>query len=125
VIETDARGGRRKWWTFGGLKANASLAAMLRKNGGIVTRFDNYFVEILGASGPIETERLLEEIRMNDVSGESADVVPPGKIKFWECLPDDLRAQFIRSRFADVASAKMLCSEPRLYLDRLDTSLRG
>ena len=125
VIETDARGGRRKWWTFGGLKANASLAAMLRKNGGVVTRFDNYFVEILGASGPIETERLLEEICMNDVSGESAGVVPPGKIKFWECLPDDLRAQFIRSRFADVESAKMLCSEPRLYLDRPDTSLRG
>jgi len=123
VVETDSRNDRRKWWTFGGLKANASLASMLRENGGVVTRFDNYMVEILGTCGPHETERLLEAVLVNDVSGEPTDVIPPGRIKFWECLPDVLRAQFIRSRFADVASAKSLCSIPRLYLDRLDTSL--
>lgn len=30
VIEAEARNDRARWWTFGGLKANASLAAMLQ-----------------------------------------------------------------------------------------------
>jgi ATP-dependent Lhr-like helicase len=125
VVETDAKSDRRRWWTFGGLKANASLATMLRKNDGIVPRFDNYFVEILGASGVIEAEQLLEAVRVSGAWGQSTGADPPGKIKFWECLPDGLRAQFIRSRFADIGSAKKLLSERRLYLDHLDQSLRG
>jgi ATP-dependent Lhr-like helicase len=36
VVETDARSNRTRWWTFGGLKANASLAAMLRRKDGVV-----------------------------------------------------------------------------------------
>jgi ATP-dependent Lhr-like helicase len=44
VVETDARNGGTRWWTFGGLKANASLAAVLRMRDGVVPRFDNYFV---------------------------------------------------------------------------------
>jgi ATP-dependent Lhr-like helicase len=58
VIETDARNDRTRWWTFGGLKANASLAAVLRSRNGVAPRFDNYFVEILGATGRVETEEL-------------------------------------------------------------------
>jgi ATP-dependent Lhr-like helicase len=125
VVETDAKSDRRRWWTFGGLKANASLATMLRKNDGVVPRFDNYFVEILGASGVIETEQVLEAVRVSGAWGQSTGADPPGKIKFWECLPDGLRAQFIRSRFADIGSAKKLLSERRLYLDHLDQSLPG
>jgi ATP-dependent helicase Lhr and Lhr-like helicase len=125
VVETDARSDRRRWWTFAGLKANASLAAMLRKNDGVVPRFDNYFVEILGASGLVETQQLLEAVRVNGKWGESTDTDPPGKIKFWECLPDGLRAQFIRSRFTDVESAKKLLAEPISILDHRDQSLQG
>jgi hypothetical protein len=49
VVETDARSERTRWWTFGGLKANASRAAVLRTIDGVVPHFDKYFVEILGA----------------------------------------------------------------------------
>jgi hypothetical protein len=82
VVETDARNDRTRWWTFGGLKANASVAAMLGKNDGVVPRFDNYFVEILGASGLVETEQLLEAVRVNAVWGESTSADPPGRINF-------------------------------------------
>jgi ATP-dependent Lhr-like helicase len=118
VVETDERNDRRRWWTFGGLKANASLAAMLQRKDGVTPRFDNYFVEILGTSGMMETEKLLEAVRVSDAWGAAAVADPPGKIKFWECLPDTLRAQFIRSRFADVGSAKKLLSESRVHLDQ-------
>ncbi|MBZ5659875.1 MAG: DEAD/DEAH box helicase [Acidobacteriia bacterium] len=123
VVETDAGSNRTRWWTFGGLKANASLAAVLRTRDGTVPHFDNYFVEILGATGPVETEELFDAARVRDRWGECIGTDPPGKIKFWECLPDGLRAQFIRSRFADIGSAKKLLSESKVYLDRLDHSL--
>ena len=125
VVETDARSDRRRWWTFGGLKANASLAAMLRTRDGVVPRFDNYFVEILGTSGPVETEKLFDAVRAADSWRKPTIADPPGKIKFWECLPDELRAQFIRSRFADIGSARKLLSEPKVHRDQLDPSLRS
>jgi ATP-dependent Lhr-like helicase len=125
VVETDTRSDRTRWWTFGGLKANASLAAVLRMRDGVVPHFDNYFVEILGTTGPLEAKKLFDAIRVSDTWGESTDADPPGKIKFWECLPDELRAQFIRSRFADVGTARKLLSESKVYLDRLDQLLPG
>jgi ATP-dependent Lhr-like helicase len=118
VVETDERNDQRRWWTFGGLKANASLAAMLQQKGGVIPRFDNYFVEILGTSGMMETEKLLEAVRVSDAWGEATRADPPGKVKFWECLPCGLRAQYVKSRFADVGSAKKLLSESRVHLDQ-------
>ncbi len=123
VVEIDAKGDRTRWWTFGGLKANASLAAALRRRDGVVPRFDNYFVEILGATGPVETEELFNSVSARNAWGESTSDAPPGKIKFWECLPDVLRVQFMKSRFADVGSAKKLLSESKVYLDRFDDAL--
>jgi hypothetical protein len=41
-----------------GLKANASLASMLMRDG-VLPRFENYFVEILRAPGIAEAEGLL------------------------------------------------------------------
>jgi hypothetical protein len=91
---------------------------MLRKDDGALPQFDNYFVELLGASGVVETEKLFEAIRLSDAWGKTTGTDPPGKVKFWECLPDGLRAQFIRSRFADIISAKKLLSESKVYLDQ-------
>ena len=120
VVETDERNDRRRWWTFAGLKANASLAAMLQRHEGVIPRFDNYFVEILDTSGMMETEKLLEGVRGSDAWEGVAVADPPGKIKFWECLPPGLRAHFIRSRFTDTHGGKKVLAEPRTYLDHVD-----
>jgi ATP-dependent helicase Lhr and Lhr-like helicase len=120
VVETDERNDRRRWWTFGGLKANASLAAMLQRHEGVIPRFDNYSVDILGTSGMMETEKLLEGVRGSDAWEEAAVADPPGKIKFWECLPSGLRAHFIKSRFTDADGGKKVLSQPRTYLDHVE-----
>jgi hypothetical protein len=98
---------------------------VLRRKDGVVPRFDNYFVEILGATGLVEIEELFDGVRTGNAWGESTSADPPRRIKFWECLPDGLRAQFIRSRFADAGSAKKLLAESKVYLDPLDQPLRG
>jgi ATP-dependent helicase Lhr and Lhr-like helicase len=120
VVETNNRGAQ-KWWTFGGLRANASLASMLMRDG-VLPRFDNYFVEILRASGMAEAEGLFQaagEIR-NPVG--SATVDPPSRIKFWECIPDELRKKFVTSRFFDTDFAKKLLSQSRIYVDQPDNA---
>jgi ATP-dependent Lhr-like helicase len=96
VVETDARGGQ-KWWTFGGLKANASLASMLMRDG------------VLQAAQELNAP----------VSSATGD--PPSRIKFWECIPDELRKKFVTSRFFDPEIAKRLLSKSRVYVDQSDS----
>jgi hypothetical protein len=86
----------------------------------MIPRFDNYFVEVPGTSGMLETEKLLESVRVSGVWGEAMVADPPGKIKFWECLPDGLKARFIRARFTDMQGGKQLLSELRTYLDHVE-----
>lgn len=118
VVETDT-GGAQKWWTFGGLKANASLASMLMRDG-VLPRFDNYFVEILRASGIAETEGLLQAAHEMNTPVGSATSDPPSRIKFWQCIPVELRKKFVSARFFDTEVAKKLLSEPRIYVDQPD-----
>jgi ATP-dependent Lhr-like helicase len=116
VIESDAKNDRARWWTFGGFKANASLAAMLRTKDGIVPRFDNYFVDIPFAKQPSEMEERLNELVSARHSNGISHIELPLRIKFWDCLPSDLQAQFTEARFTDVDAARMILSEPRLYV---------
>ena len=51
VVETDTKSSRTRWWTFGGLKANYSLALMLRSEDGAVPGFDNFLLRSRG-QGP-------------------------------------------------------------------------
>jgi hypothetical protein len=117
VIEVLARNDRARWWTFGGLKANASLAAMLRTKDGVVPRFDNYFVDIPRTTRASEVEEQLKGIVSTPYPNGIGDIYPPARIKFWDCLPVDLQAQFTESRFTDVDTARMILSEPRLHLE--------
>jgi len=119
VVETDAQTGRTRWWTFGGLKANYSLALMLRTEDGIIPRFDNFFVEIPGAAGPRRVEELVQKASSTVHSSPSVHTDPPGRIKFWDCLPMHLRQQYSKSRFTDSSAALALIAEPRVH--QLDT----
>jgi ATP-dependent Lhr-like helicase len=115
VLEPDERSDRIKWWTFGGLKANASLARMLQRKDGVIPRFDNYFVEILGAEGLQGAEQQIRSI-MPSVNGLSSFEHLPSRVKFWECLPDGMRAKFFAARFSDQNSALKALSKVRVLV---------
>lgn len=119
VVEADSDHDRTMWWTFGGLKANASLAAALKMDGGAVPRFDNYFVELPWALGLLETERRLKAVDLTPSAERHPFIDLPGKVKFWECVPGDLRPHFIKSRFTDAEAAVKILGEPRMYVDPL------
>jgi ATP-dependent Lhr-like helicase len=115
VVETDAQSGRTRWWTFGGLKANYSLALMLRSEDEILPRFDNFFVEIPVTGGLRGAEELVQKVRRRGHSSLSLHPDPPGRIKFWDCLPVHLRQQYSKSRFTDFSTALALIAEPRVH----------
>jgi ATP-dependent helicase Lhr and Lhr-like helicase len=113
VLEADERNDRIKWWTFGGLRSNASLSGMLHRKDGVIPRFDNYNVEILGAEGLQSAEQQIRSILPSVhplFSGED----PPGRVKFWECLPEGMRATFYADRFSDQSSALKALSQVRV-----------
>lgn len=92
VVGADERSDRRRWWTFDGLTANALLAAMLQKKYGVIPRFDNYFVEILGTSGMMETEKLLDAVRVSGCLGHGHCRRSARQDQILECLPCGLKA---------------------------------
>jgi ATP-dependent Lhr-like helicase len=120
VVETDAQSGRTRWWTFGGLKANYSLALLLRTEDGILPRFDNFFVEIPGAGGVRGMEELVQKITGTAGSLPLDCLALPGRIKFWDCLPMHLRQQYSSSRFTDSSAAFDFITEPRVHVDSPD-----
>ena len=125
VVETDTQCGRTTWWTFGGLKANYSLALMLRAEDGSIPRFDNFFVELPGAIDLCGVEELVQNISRTMDSSPLVHTDPPVRVKFWDCLPVRLRQKYSTSRFTDSAAAFVLIAEPRIHLDSPDSPSRG
>jgi ATP-dependent helicase Lhr and Lhr-like helicase len=123
VVETDSKHDRTRWWTFGGVKANASLATLLKAGDGTIPRFDNYFVDIPGRLGVQETEQRLKTVRLHASGDPTPDLDLPGRVKFWECLPNDLQSRFVRSRFTDAECAHRVLSGPRIYLELADDQI--
>ena len=124
VFANEGGGERLRWWTFGGLKANASLAGKLASNRHCLPRFDNYSVEIPDTWLIRETEKKFQEISVNDHEGLNAVSEPLGRVKFWECIPNVLQSLFMESRFTDIKRAEEILTEPRRYVtssnNRLD-----
>jgi hypothetical protein len=125
VIAPDEKGKFGQWWTFGGLRANASIAEMMAATGGYIPRFDNYSVEIPASFNILESEEWLRERNTSLIDKVRADSEPPGRVKFWECVPSALQRGFMESRFRDKDRAMEILSEPRLYVASSDEPAQG
>jgi ATP-dependent Lhr-like helicase len=115
VVETEARTGKTKWWTFAGLKVNYSLAQVLQTSDGVVPSFDNFSVEIPHTGGVDETERRLQEAASKLDAAQFVDPDSHIKVKFWECLPMPLRRRYLASRLTDSFSAAKCLAALRVY----------
>ncbi len=119
VISSDRVGDPTRWWTFAGLKVNTLMAAMLQPVGGPLPRFDNYSIEIPQAINPADAEPRIRAINLHRHCDPIVFADLERSIKFWECIPIELRAKFLKERFTDPDRAVKVLNEPRLHLQLL------
>ncbi len=108
--------GRARWWTFAGLKANATLADHLARNGCPILGRDNLAITLDVTQGM----PLLEALRP---SPEEAERLTPQSLaddaleslKFGFCTPEDLCIESLRARLADPAAVRAILSMTKVF----------
>lgn len=109
--------GRRAWWTFAGLHANAALAQGLRDEGAEVGRADNYRVVLEQPVAADAMERL--RARPGATLKSPVDDRALEGLKFSACLPEHLARRELEERLTDSASiAVVLGANPLTAVPR-------
>jgi ATP-dependent Lhr-like helicase len=106
------------WWTFGGAKANAAIAARFRELGCRGVDHDSLSVTIGVSSSPEHLHSCVESI-CRCVPGEfRVPVLDEAfeELKFSTCLPRDRGMQVLESRLSDYDALERLFLEPVRYV---------
>ena len=106
--------GSRRWWTFGGLHANAALAAWLKGRGGYGVAPNNLSIKLSGDQSTTKVEVALRELRSTSAETlvpEVSDRALEG-LKFTACLPEGLARRVLQRRMMDVAGVEKILAEP-------------
>ncbi len=109
------RGGEKPtWWTFAGLRANASLADYLTRKG-VEVRSRNNFLLTLDPSSSLEG--LLPALAA--AREEGGNVLPfslateaASDLKFADCMPPELAVATLQARLADPDAVAVVAGEP-------------
>lgn len=111
LVTTD---GTLRWWTFGGLLANAALEAHLRPALGQTGRVDNLSIAWQPEGDGAALERQVRALRGTD----PAKLAPPvadqaiDDLKFSECLPRELATRMLQDRLRDLRGMEGVLREP-------------
>lgn len=106
-------GGEAEWWTFGGNRANATLAQALSQETHSKVRHDSFTLTFESAVKLQAVERAIDAIRRQDVA-EMRPVVDEGAIeglKFSECLPVVLAKEMLERRLQDSEATRRVLEE--------------
>jgi len=91
------------WWTFGGLGANAPLAAALRKHGVTAAKPDNLRIRVEGPSGAAAMTKAIEAIRAESPASMATPIDEKAidNLKFSVCLPEPIAVGLLEERLTD------------------------
>jgi ATP-dependent Lhr-like helicase len=109
--------GRERWWTFGGLKANATLGSLLRKNGFTPLATDSLSISLASDRGTSSVAAILEQARRNELEAEdleffARDPAAIESLKFWFCLPPTLGESILQARWKDAEAVAAVLASP-------------
>jgi ATP-dependent helicase Lhr and Lhr-like helicase len=110
----DRPGSRWAWWTFGGSRANASLAGTMAACVSGSVDSDSYAVTL---DGDLDAEVVGSLV--NDLTAQAIESILPRideralkGLKFVECVPADMAANTIRARMNDEAALRHILAMP-------------
>jgi ATP-dependent Lhr-like helicase len=103
-----------RWWTFGGLLANATLAELLRRLGVTIGKADNFAIRIEDRNASTNWDSIIAKLRSapEDQMVASVDSRTLAQLKFSTCLPDDLATKELESRLSDSGLCAQLIRQP-------------
>lgn len=111
-------GGKSEWWTFGGNRANATLARQLAQETRCKVNHDSFTLTFDSAVRLQDIERAIEAIRQRDVA-DMRPAIEEGAInglKFSECLPIELAMEMLERRLQDPSSTRRILDEHVRFL---------
>jgi ATP-dependent Lhr-like helicase len=105
--------GEVEWWTFGGNRANATLARQLAQQTGSKVTHDSFTLTFESAVKLHEVERAIGAIRQQDVDGmrPAIDEAAIDGLKFSECLPIELATEMLERRLQDPDAIRRVLEE--------------
>jgi len=111
TVVTDHRG-RVRWWTFAGLRANATLATALRSEGIGVSSFDDLSIR---AEEGVSADTIADAALSSSSTPTARVEAPRGAaegLKFAQALPPSLAGEVISHRLEDPIAAAVVRAEP-------------
>ncbi|MFO0914166.1 MAG: DEAD/DEAH box helicase [Pirellulales bacterium] len=127
TVVLDGRAGGTEWWTFGGARANATLAQVLAELLNVEVDHDSFMVNL---EGDIKLQDLID--LMAPVSQRDIDAMLPAVdeqaidgLKFSECLPRGLALEMLQRRLQDPAATRRVLAEPVRFVVDTDNSSTG
>jgi ATP-dependent Lhr-like helicase len=106
------QGGKARWWTFAGLRANAALGPCL---GSLrtTTAMDNLWIEVDPATTVEQLNRRLSEVDVATLPPSPLAAQAADELKFADCLPGDLALAIADVRLGDPDAVRSCLAEPR------------
>lgn len=123
-LETDssvavlAGDGETEWWTFGGNRANATLALQLAQQTGSKVNHDSFTLTFGSAVKLQDVERAIGEIRHRNVTDmrPTVDEAAIDGLKFSECLPVELAVEMLERRLQDPDATRRILEQRVRFL---------
>ena len=105
---------RARWWTFAGLLANATIAALLRSIGLTAGKADNFSIHIDDPNLSQDWDSIVGKLRSipNAHVATAVDDKMLERLKFSSCLPPDLGTKELQARLTDAHSYARLIHQP-------------
>ena len=102
-----------RWWTFGGLLANSTIAQLLRRLGMKGGKADNFAIQIEDRDTSVRWNSIMAKMRSIPESDIVASIDPKTlvQLKFSSCLPDDLATKELELRLSDRGTCAKLIAK--------------
>lgn len=110
--------GKVEWWTFGGNRANATLARQLAQQTGSQVTHDSFTLTFESEVKLQDVERAIGAIRQHDVANmrPAVDEAAIDGLKFSECLPIELATEMLERRLQDPDATRRILEEHVRFL---------
>jgi ATP-dependent helicase Lhr and Lhr-like helicase len=117
-VVVSAGDGETEWWTFGGNRANATLAQQLSQQTASKVRHDSFTLTFEAVVKLQDVQRAITEIRQQDVAEmrPAIDEAAVDGLKFSECLPAELAIEMLQRRLQDAHATRQVLEQQVRFL---------